>query len=73
MESTQTKDIGKPDRMLRLNEVEHLTGLRKSSLYRLIQESKFPRGIRLSARATAWSLNAVSAWIEARKAEGGAK
>lgn len=73
MESTQTKDGGKPDTLLRLAGVENLTGLRKSTLYRLIQEGKFPRGIRLSARATAWSLNAVSAWIEARKAEGGAK
>lgn len=59
------------DRFVRLSGVEHLTGLKKSTLYRLIQEGKFPRGIRLSARATAWSENEVCAWVEARKAEGG--
>jgi prophage regulatory protein len=71
MENSKTSD--KPDTMLRLAGVEGLVGLRKSTLYRLIQEGKFPRGIRLSARATAWSLKDVSAWIEARKAEGAAK
>lgn len=61
------------DRLLRLPEVEHLTALKKSSLYRLIQEGKFPRGIRLSARATAWSEKQVCDWVEERKNDGGAK
>lgn len=66
MESKHTSD-----RLLRLPEVERLTALKKSTIYRLIQEGKFPNGIRLSARATAWSEKQVGEWVEARKAEGG--
>lgn len=59
----------KPDRLIRLTEVEILTGLKKSSLYNLIRAGKFVKPIRLSSRCTAWSHAAVQAWIQARITE----
>ena len=63
----------KPDRLIRLAEVEILTGLKKSSLYSLTRAGKFVTPIRLSARCTAWSHAAVQAWIQARITEAGAQ
>jgi prophage regulatory protein len=59
----------KPDRLIRLAEVETLTGLKKSSLYSLTRAGKFVKPIRLSSRCTAWSHAAVQAWIQARITE----
>lgn len=52
--------------LIRLPEVRRLTGLSKSSIYRLEREGLFVSRVRLSTRATAWPLNAVLSWIEAR-------
>ena len=59
----------KPDRLVRLAEVEMLTGLKKSSLYNLLRAGKFVKPVRLSSRCTAWSYAAVQAWIQARITE----
>ena len=63
----------KPDRLIRLSEVEILTGLKKSSLYSLTRAGKFVPPVRLSARCTAWSHAAVQQWIQARITEAGAQ
>ena len=64
--ATPAPTEAKPDRLIRLAEVETLTGLKKSSLYGLTRAGKFVKPIRLSSRCTAWSLNSVQAWIQAR-------
>lgn len=56
------------DRLLRLAEVEHLTGLKKSSLYGMARTGKFVKPIKLSARCVAWSEAAVLQWIADRVA-----
>ena len=60
------------DRILRLPEVERLTGLRKSSIYGLSKEGKFPKQIFIHRRMTGWSEQAVLTWIQAR-IQGGAQ
>jgi prophage regulatory protein len=67
------KPVTPRDRLLRLAEVEALTGLRKSCLYRLMSEGKFPAAVRLTARSVAWSEAACMAWIQARIQEGASK
>jgi prophage regulatory protein len=67
--ATPAPTEAKPDRLIRLAEVETLTGLKKSSLYSLTRAGKFVTPIRLSSRCTAWSLNSVQAWIQARITE----
>lgn len=55
---------GKPEKLLRLPEVESLTGLRKSSLYAGMRATPptFPQCVRLSARAVAWKESDIRAW-----------
>ena len=51
------------DRLLTLRDVEHFTGLRKSSLYSLIADKKFspPIKIGLSSR---WPSSEISDWVQ---------
>ena len=51
-------------KLLRIAQVVELTGLKPSSIYKQIREGKFPRGIKITKRATAWSDKAVADWIE---------
>ncbi|WP_159832320.1 AlpA family transcriptional regulator [Novosphingobium sp. TCA1] len=51
------------DRLIRLNDVLHITGLSRSTLYRKIDEGSFPKQIRIAARCTAWRESDVIAWV----------
>lgn len=53
------------ERFLSLREVEHLTSLKKSSLYAL---ADFPRPVRITARRSAWLASEVQGWIERKAA-----
>ena len=57
-----------PGRLLRLDAVENLTGLRKSSIYTYMANKSqgFPGPLRIGARAVAWRESDVLAWIAAR-------
>lgn len=56
-----------PDRLLRLPDVEALTGLRKSAIYAAMKDGRFPPCVKLlSARASAWPESEVQAWISSR-------
>lgn len=70
-----TNPSGSPERLLRLSSVEALTGLRRSALYAAMKAGKFPRCVKLGARAAAWPESEVQAWIAARirAPRGGAK
>lgn len=52
--------------LLRLQQVQALTGLSRSTLYKLVSERNFPSSIALAGRAVAWDSRAVEAWIESR-------
>ena len=51
---------------LRLQAVVRVTGLSRSTLYRLIADEQFPRPVRLGPRAVAWRRTDIEAWGEAR-------
>ena len=54
-------------KLLRLRDVQTITGLSRTSLYRLIQLKDFPPPIQLTgARAVAWLQSDIDGWIEAR-------
>ena len=62
-------EVTKPgESLLRLNEVMQRVGLRKSSLYHLIKESRFPAPIKAfpGARASLFLASEVDAWIAER-------
>lgn len=54
------------DRFLTIEEVAHLTGCGKSTLYRMALLGTFPQQIRLT-RAVRWSEREVLEWMEAQK------
>lgn len=59
------------DRLLRLPEVEALVGIRKSSIYVLMKQGKFPRCIHITSRLAAWPESAVYQWVQDRIHKGG--
>lgn len=60
-----TKD---PDRILRSNEVVSLTGLSRTTLWRLERTGDFPQRRRLSSFAVGWVLSEVLEWLDSRQA-----
>lgn len=53
-------------KFLRMPAVVRLTGLGRSTIYRLMAESKFPRAVKLADRAVAWRQSDVDRWSEER-------
>lgn len=62
----QNAELG---RLLRLPEVEHKTGLRRSQIYRMAAEGEFPKPCKIGTRASAWVESEVSNWIASRIAQ----
>jgi prophage regulatory protein len=59
----------KPERILRKRAVSERTGLPHSSIYRFVDEGRFPPPIRLGPRTIGWLESEVDAWIADRIAE----
>lgn len=55
-----------PPALLRLPNVIHMTGLGRSTIYRMITKKQFPCPIRLGVRAVAWRQTDLADWIEGR-------
>lgn len=64
--SPQAKLAAAAIRFLRLAEVRKITGLSRSTIYRLQAEGRFPQSIRISIRAVGWIEHEVEAWIAQR-------
>ena len=52
--------------LLRLPAVVMMTGLARSTIYRLIAQDKFPPPVQLSSRAIAWRRDDVEQWSSTR-------
>ncbi|MEW6290033.1 MAG: AlpA family phage regulatory protein [Thermodesulfobacteriota bacterium] len=53
-------------RILRLAEVKRLTGLGKTSIYKLMGEGNFPRAVSLGSRAVGWIVRDIRGWLQER-------
>ena len=51
---------------IRMAVVMRITGLGRSTIYRLIAEDKFPSPVRLAKRAIAWRRTDLDRWSEGR-------
>jgi prophage regulatory protein len=56
-------------RVLRLPEVEVVTGKRRSGIYEAIEAGAFPAPIALGERAVGWLQSEIEAWLAQRIAE----
>jgi prophage regulatory protein len=52
--------------LLRMPTVMRLTGLGRSTIYRLVAARKFPSPVRLGPRAVAWRSSDLDQWSESR-------
>ncbi len=53
-------------RLLRRAEVEEWTSLRKSTIYKWIQQGKFPAPVPLGDKTAVWLESDIEAWIDAK-------
>ncbi|MDB6102438.1 MAG: hypothetical protein JWO52_2437 [Gammaproteobacteria bacterium] len=67
-EAKPTEQV-KPQRVLRLPQVRALTGLGRSLIYKLQAENRFPKRIKIGARAVGWLEDEVQKWVADRIAE----
>ena len=54
------------DRLLRRREVEELSGIRRSTIYRKMKDGDFPRPVRVGPSAVRWRESDIVAWVESR-------
>ena len=55
-------------RIVRLKDVQRMTGLSRSTIYAQIAKGNFPKQVRLTeARSVGWHESAVIQWIESRQ------
>ncbi|MDM7322456.1 MAG: AlpA family transcriptional regulator [Gammaproteobacteria bacterium] len=55
------------DTLLRLPKVIEITGLGRSTIYRLMGSGEFPHQVAISRGAVGWRKSDIEAWIESRK------
>lgn len=55
-----------PEKYLRRPAVEQLTGLSRTTLYRLMSEGMFPRPVKIGGRAIAWPESRIAEWQRTR-------
>ena len=54
------------ERLLRRREVEAITGMGRSSIYRFMQAGAFPRPVRVGPAAVRWRASDITGWLESR-------
>ena len=54
------------DRLIKLPEVVEITGLSRSTIYRLRKLGKFPEQVRVGSRAVRWWLSEILDWIKSK-------
>lgn len=58
-------DTPNPSRLLRLPEVMEITGMRKSTLYKMVNAGSFPQPNKMGPRMTVWPESTIRAWVQA--------
>ena len=68
MHNVETADtVGDDDILfLRMRQVTRLTGLGRSTIYRLVAQDGFPAPVRLAGRAIAWRRDDLERWSASR-------
>ncbi len=61
----QPVTLEKPaNRIIRAKEVQNLTGLSRTTLWRLEQQNAFPKRVSLGGQSVGWKLNEIQSWID---------
>ena len=54
------------NRLLRRRQVEEITGLARSSIYRQMDLGSFPRPVKVGPAAVRWRASDITGWLESR-------
>ena len=54
------------DRLLRRRQVEEITGMSRSTIYKMMQNGDFPRPVKIGPAAVRWRSSDITAWVESR-------
>jgi predicted DNA-binding transcriptional regulator AlpA len=54
------------EQIIKLPEVTKITGLARSTIYKLISENRFPKQIKLTSFSSGWVKSEVDQWIDER-------
>lgn len=54
------------EKYIRRPAVEELTGLGRTTIYKLMNAGEFPRPVKITGKAVAWPESAVVAWLASR-------
>jgi prophage regulatory protein len=60
---------GAPLRILRLTQVIDMTGLRKTKIYELQAQGRFPLRVQITSHSVGWVEHEVVAWVNGRMAD----
>ena len=71
MNKNNNSSSAKPslNKVIKLNEVKHLTTLSTASIYRQIKDNSFPKQIKLGERSSAWFYEEIMQWLEEKRIE----
>ena len=64
--SKHMEELTMHDRLLRRREVERITSMSRSSIYRLMRDGEFPRPVRVGPAAVRWKESDITRWLESR-------
>jgi predicted DNA-binding transcriptional regulator AlpA len=57
------------NRILRIKEVEHVTGLSRATIYRKMAVGAFPASVRLATQTVGWRELDIEGWIDSLSTE----
>lgn len=63
---SSSDSVSTPDRIIRANEVQEMTGLSRTTLWRMENKDEFPRRVSLGGNTVGWKLREVQDWISNR-------
>lgn len=52
--------------LLNLKEVIYQTGLRRSSIYKFMEEGHFPKSVSIGGRSVMWRGSEIEGWIDVK-------
>jgi prophage regulatory protein len=55
------------EKHLRRRDVQHITGLARSTIYNLMARREFPRPVKLTGKAVGWPESKIAEWLADRQ------
>lgn len=68
MRTELSQSLNTIEKLYRLPELIENIGLKRSSIYQLMAEGRFPKPLKISARAVAWRAGDIAKWQSERAA-----